>query len=344
MRIGADFIFILLVTAVGWWLSGFDSHLTGEDYRVDFTRRAVRTGITCLLVMLAVLAGGVAVFFFAGIALVWMSCVAELGARIFHRLVDPDDDREFDPKDIDRQLDRLGIFIKQGRTHEALDLCKKLKDSSEGSHLALEATLHRLYQDALDSAEKSPLLADVRQLIERGEFEPAESRLKEILAAQPENSAAALLLMSLYAENVSRPDKALALLQPSDKQPHLHPAFAELARRSINDWVAPRLQSATVAAQSASEDVLAPKPELSVDELLATSQFSTAVERLEKSVAEDPRNSEHWLKLAEVYAVHCADMNRAGKIIQKMERTAAFTPEEIQQAKAKLREWQKGKQ
>ena len=340
MKIGADFLFILVVTAMGWWVSGFDSHLTGEDYRADFTRRGVRTGITFFLVTCAVLAGGIAIFFFLGIALVWMSCLAELGARIFHRLVDPDDDRQFDPKEIDRHLDRLGLLIKQGRNTEALDLCKKLKDSSEGSHLALEATLHRLYQDALDSAEKSPLLVDVRELIRRGEFGHAESRLKEILATQPENSAAMLLLMRLYADNISRPGQALALLQPSDKQPHLHPAFAELARRSINDWAAQRLQPARVSAQAARVEVQPPGPELSVDDLLKTSQFSTAVERLEKSVAEDPRNFEHWIKLAEVYAVYCADANRAGKILQKMERTDAFTPHEIQQAKAKLREWQ----
>jgi tetratricopeptide (TPR) repeat protein len=336
-----DFFFILLVTAVGWWLSGYDSHLTGEDYRADFTRRAVRTAITCLLAMFAVLAGGMAVFFFAGIALVWMSCGAELGARIFHRLVDPEDDRKFDPKDIDRQLDRLGLLIKQGRIHEALDLCKKLKDSSEGSHLALEATLHRLYQETLDSAEKSPLLADVRQSIERGEFQQAEARLQQIMALPPTNLPATLLLLRLYTLNMSRPDKALALLQPVEKQPYLHPAFAELARRSVNDWVMQRLQPAPVAAQS--DPAAVQPPELSVNELLKTSQFSTAVERLEKSIAEDPRIFEHWLKLAEVYAVHCADMHRAGKIIQKMERTAAFSPEQIEHAKAKLREWQKGR-
>ena len=87
------------MTVVGWWLSAYDSHLTGEDYRADFTRRAVRTAITCVLAMLAVLAGGMAVFFFAGIALVWMPCGAELGARIFHRLLDPEDKRPFDLKE-----------------------------------------------------------------------------------------------------------------------------------------------------------------------------------------------------------------------------------------------------
>jgi hypothetical protein len=306
-----DVIFILIVTAVGWWISGYDSHLTGEDYRVDFTRRGVRTAITCLLVMCAVLAGPVAIFFFAGIALVWMSCGAELGARIFHRMLDPDDDRKFDPKELDRHLDRLGQLIKQGRHTEALDLCKKLQDSSDGSHLGLEATLHRLYQETMESAEKSPLLADVRQFIENGEFERAESRLKEILASQPSNPPATLLLMRLYAVNCSRPDKALALLQPGAKQAQVHPAFVELARQSINDWVARTSRPGIAEDQGAAAAVQPPEPELPVEELLKTSQFSTAVERLEKSVAEEPRNFGHWMKLAEVYAVHCAELNRA---------------------------------
>ena len=338
-----DVIFILIVTAVGWWISGYDSHLTGEDYRADFARRFIRTVITCLLVMGAVLAGGVAIFFFAGIALVWMSCLAELGARIFHRLVYPDDDRKFDPKEIDRHLDRLGQLIKQGRHTEALDLCKKLQDSSDGTHLALEATLHRLYQEALDSAEKSPLLADVRQSIENGEFERAESRLKEILASQPSSPPATLLLMRLYTVNSSRPDKALALLQPGAKEAQVHPAFAELARQTINNWVAETSRPTNFEAQGAAVAIEPPAPELPVEELLKTSQFSTAVERLETSIQDEPRNFGLWMKLAEVYAVHCADLNRAGKIIQKMERTAAFNAEEILQAKAKLREWQKGK-
>ena len=84
-------------------------------------------------------------------------------------------------------------------------------------------------------------------------------------------------------------------------------------------------------------------PEVSVEELLKTNQFATAVERLEKEISEQPKNFELRLKLAEVYAVNCADLHRAGKVIQKMEYTAAFKPEEIQLAKAKLREWQKGR-
>jgi len=49
------------------------------------------------------------------------------------------------------------------------------------------------------------------------------------------------------------------------------------------------------------------------------------------------------LKLAEVYAVYCADVNHAGKILQKMERTASFSADQVQQAKAKLKEWQNRK-
>jgi hypothetical protein len=61
---------------------------------------------------------------------------------------------------------------------------------------------------------------------------------------------------------------------------------------------------------------------------------------LEKSLKEEPGNFDLWIKLAEVYAVHCADLHRASKIVQSMERTGGFNAEQIQQAKAQLREWQ----
>jgi len=113
-----------------------------------------------------------------------------------------------------------------------------------------------------------------------------------------------------------------------------------LAKRSINDWVA---QGLPPAIPSAPAVVPEPEPELSVEELLQTSQFSTAVERLEKSIQDEPRNFELWMKLAEVYAVHCADLHRASKIIQNMERTGAFNPEQVRMAKAQLRQWQNPK-
>jgi predicted Zn-dependent protease len=257
--------------------------------------------------------------------------------------VDPEDDRKFDPKEMDRNLDMLGQLIKQGRNKEAVDLCKKLQDSSEGSHLALDATLHRLYLETVEAAENSPLLANVRQLIEKGEFDQAESQLKHMLAVHPTSGATWVLLMRFYSKNRLRPDQALAVLDPIDKPGPLHPAFTDYARKSINQWVVEGNAPAKSNGEHGSAAVEAQvwEPELSVDELLKNNKFATAVERLEKSISQEPQNFDLRLKLAEVYAVHCADSNRAGKIIQKIENNPAFSAEQIQMAKAQLREWQK---
>lgn len=347
MKPGGDIVFILIVGAVGWWVSGYDTKVTGEDHREDFIRRAARTAIAMLLAAMATILTFIAVPIFVMIGLVWMSCLAEFGSRQIHKLIDPEDKREFDPKELERKLDTLAELVRQGRRTEAFDLCKKLGESSDVSPLVLEATMHRLYQETLDDTETSVVLAGARQLIETGEFDEAESRLKHILATRPSSWSALLLLMKMYARNLSQPLKALALLNP-DQQTQLPPAFAVYARRSIDQWTdeANRVDESQAGFHHASGTSVAfsptaVMPEVSVEELLKTNQFATAVERLEREINEDPKNFELRLKLAEVYAVHCADLNRAGKMIQKME--GAFTSEEVQLAKAKLREWQKGR-
>ncbi len=341
MRLGAYLVFVGFVTAVSWWLSGYDTQVTGENNRADFIRRGLRTGITLFLATLAALGGFLAVPIIVMIAVIWSGCVSELVARQFHKLVDPEDKRPYDPKEAERKLDHLAQLVREGRTNEALDLCMQLQESGEASALALEATIHRLYQDNLNAAEKSPLLSEVLSLCERDLVEEAESRLKLILAGQPKNWPAMLLLMRVYAEGLSQPQKALALLQPADKQPQLHPAFIKYARQSIDEWGA-LAQEWSKHSVPDSTSVAVPE-ELSLDELIKNNQLATAVEFLEKAIAAEPQNFDLRLKLAEVYGVNCADLNRAGKIVQKMEGSSAFTPQEIELAKAKLKDWRAGR-
>jgi tetratricopeptide (TPR) repeat protein len=200
--------------------------------------------------------------------------------------------------------------------------------------------VHRLYLENLSAAEKSPVRAEVQSLCERGQLEAAESRLKQILAGQSKNWPAMLLVMRAYAEDLRQPEKAIALLEPSDKKPRLHSAFVKYARESIDAWSAAPKVEREDSANPSSTPIVA---EVSLDELLKNNQLATAVEFLEKAIADEPRNFELWLKLAEVHGVYCADLNQAGKIIQKMEHTSAFTAPEIQTAKNKLREWQKAR-
>jgi hypothetical protein len=60
---------------------------------------------------------------------------------------------------------------------------------------------------------------------------------------------------------------------------------------------------------------------------------------LEQKTGAQPQDFDLWLKFAEVYAVHCGNVNRAEKIIQRVIANPAFTAKEIQFAKARLKEW-----
>jgi pentatricopeptide repeat protein len=344
----ANLVAIALLMSGAWWLSRYDSHVTGEDERADFARRAIRCGITLLLLLLAIFGGILAVPIFIFIGVIWASPGAEFLSRQFHKLIDPDDNRAFDPTQTERKLDLLGKLAREKRVDEALMLCDEMEKSGEASPMVLEATLYHLYQHTLDSIDTSPLLAEPLRLCELDQLEPAETQLRQLLARDTKNWAAMLLLMRIYAEGLSQPDKARAFFQPVNNQSPLHPAFIKYAERSIAEWsrVAanrlaeeqPPLLSAVPSSTAAQP--AAPAPEVSLDELLKNGQRAAAIERLEKGVHEQPGNFGLWLKLAEAHAVYCADPNRAGKIIQKMQSASAFTPQEIELAKAKLREWQ----
>src|ERR1700690_2638001 len=97
-----------LATVASWWLSGHDSKLTGENEKEDFIRRSIRCGITLILVEAAFCglwrywryddrsAGFLYIMTVLPLAFVWVGCISEALAHVFHWLVDPQDDREYD--------------------------------------------------------------------------------------------------------------------------------------------------------------------------------------------------------------------------------------------------------
>ena len=180
---------------------------------------------------------------------------------------------------------------------------------------------------------------------ELGQFADAEALLKRIVEAQPENWPAMLLLMRVYAGDLLQPNKALAFITPVDKKnPPLHPAFVKYAKRSVEEWYTAALQgkrneNRSVAAVNSTPAAPAVVMEISVDDLLKNGQLTTAIELLENTTREEPKNFDAWMKLAEVHAIYCSDLNRAGKIFRTMELSGNFTLEEIQQTRAQLREW-----
>jgi tetratricopeptide (TPR) repeat protein len=355
------FCIVLTVTAaLAWWLSGYDTGLTGDDRTADFVRRSIRCGLTVLMVAAGgagLLQGGVVggwlylvVTLLLGIS--WAGCLSELFAGGFHRLVDAEDKREFDPKQTTRDLDRLAGLVRSNRNDEAIALCEQLKESGEASALAIETVLFQLYHRMFDTEHSldSPPLAEAQKLRWQRRFAEAEAKLESLLKQEPENVAAALMLLRIYAQDLLRPDKADAMLQTFGQRPHVPPAFIEYARRCLAEWsgIVPAKAKTAEGIESLLVDPKhsrAPEKAIdwntaSVDELLAAGHLATAIKMLESQVDGQPRNFELWLKLAEAHGVHCGDFSRASKIIQKIEANSAFRPEQIALAKANLQAWQ----
>jgi predicted Zn-dependent protease len=270
--------------------------------------------------------------------------VTEFGWRVLHNILDPEDKRPFDLKEDERNMDHLAGLIQQGRNSEALHLCNALEESGSVSRQALETVVYRLYQETLDS--KSPFLSDIRRWREQKHFVEAESQLQQLLTRQPDNWAATLLLARLYAEDMGQPNRALALIQPSDKPLPLPRQFLNLARQSVNEWSNMATKHAQMERRSQQDSLHAqPQPEpavreISIDELLKCGQLATAIEHLENALKELPQDAEIWLKLAEAHAVYCADAAQAANVIRRMAATGKFTAEEMDSARAKLKEWQ----
>lgn len=326
---------IILVTLAGltmWWLSGYDARVMGENKKADLIRRGIRCGLTILLLAILVslpysIASAPPTFLIAGLmTIIWAGCLTELGARAFHRLVDPEDKREFDPHQGARNLDQVASLLKSGRHEEAAQLCEALKKSGDASVLVLETMLARAGIRQEDFKKSKPL-AVAHQLRSEGKFTEAETILQTLLAENPSNVDAALMLMRLYVRDLRRSDKAAEVLRSLEKQPHIPSAHIEYARRSIHEW-----------GQRKSAPVSEVLPE-SVDGLLACGYLGTAIEILERKIKEQPKDFDLWLKLAEAHGLHSGNLQRAGKIVQQIESNHGFSAEQIQTAKARLEEW-----
>jgi tetratricopeptide (TPR) repeat protein len=327
-----NIILLSVAAAIAWWLSGFDSRLTGENHKADLIRRGIRCGVT--LVLLAIffslpysIVSAPPMFLIAGLlALAWAGCIAELGALWLHRLVDPQDNGEFDPHQSARHLDMVASLLKSGRHEEAAQLCATLKESGDANILVLETLLARSGIQFENDRKPKPL-TEAYNLRSQGKFDEAAALLNSLLAENPANVDAALMLMRLYAQDLRRSDKAAEILRALEKQPHIPPGHIDYAQRSIQDWGRKKRAPKVVSL-----------PE-SVDELIACGYLGTAIEVLERTVKEQPQDFDSWLKLAEAHGLHSGNIHRAEKMVQKIESSGGFSAEQIQTVKVKLKEW-----
>jgi hypothetical protein len=342
----------ILIMAFLWWLSGYDSAVTGNDRHADFVRRLIRCGITVPLLLLVLITRGFFLFLLATpIAIIWASCIAELFSRAFLGLTDPQYDRDFDPRANDRELARLSALVQNGWHDEAIALCKRLQADGDANVLAMDAMLFQLYQAILEGqrAPASPPLAEAHALCGEQRFAEAEVKLNALLKREPANVGALLMLVRIYSRGLRSPAKARAVLEYFARQPHVPASFLKEARRLIDEWsgIVPPSEHAGKGIESMlaaprhppALDLPASPRQASVEELLASGHLLTAIEILEGQVRVTPADFELWMKLARAHGVNCANAKEAGKIVARMEANRQFTPEQIRDAKAKLREW-----
>ena len=138
-----------------------------------------------------------------------------------------------------------------GRPQRAIKIIRRLdhceaftRDQKEFAVQELKAWLAILGRD-LDlqqfhskrgAVEKRGPMAKAAGLRQQGRFKEAVSLLESLMARNPENLAAALLLMRVYAQDMKRPQKAEKLLAAIESQPHVAAGLVEYARSSIPEW------------------------------------------------------------------------------------------------------------
>ena len=222
-------ITFIALTAVGafvWWLTGRDKSYGGESKQGRHFTRMLRT-LTVVFLAWLMSVGGVVVLLFApmAIALVLRSSISEIFAGGFLRLLDPAfyDGRELDLKRPQRHRDNLAWLIHHGKREEAIKLCEELKQSGELDETTLADALEFLGVKQNRAAPERPLNRAARLRVE-GKFSEAESLLKSLLAKNPADTGAALLLMRLYAGDLRQPSRAAEVLRVLETQKHVERA------------------------------------------------------------------------------------------------------------------------
>jgi hypothetical protein len=334
---------ILAVIAVGvWWLTGMDKSWDGQSKRGRHFTRALRTVAVVFLffIPLETAEGGggpesvpLLLIIPIGIALILRSSVSEVFAGGFLRFLDPSlhDNREIDLKRAQRHRDNIAWLIHHGKRDEAVKLCEELKISGELDEATLAHTLEFLGVKQ-DFGKATDPLHEAGRLRARGQFAEAEAFLKARLLTHPADSAAALMLMRVYAEDLRQPESAAKVLAALEKNPHTPADHLVFARRSLAEWNRPKRK---VPAEEALP--------VSLEGMLEKGFFGSAIELLEEKIKAQPQDLALRLKLAEIHAIYCDNIPRAEKIVRQLAAEKCFSPAQISTAEAKLKEWRERK-
>ena len=333
-------ILVLAGLAIGvWFLTGYDKTMGGESLRDRHFLRLLRTGAVVFLLAMGLpiaQSGGElgALYLMAvpfGIALLLRSCLSEILAHGFLRLADPmmGDGGTFDPMKSQRYMDTIAHLVRTGQREQAIKLCEEFKSTGEVDH----ATLNNMLDYLGVKQDRTRILdpaAQARQLRAEGRFTEAEQFLRATLEKQPGDFEAALVLIRIYLENFHEPAKAREVLTQLESQRHIAPALLDIARNTVQTGGKP------TTINQPEETAAEPK---SLEEALAQGSLGTAVEMLEKRIKENPADFTARIQLMELQVKRCNNFPRAEKMLKELENSGRFTPQQTNEARARLRQW-----
>ena len=246
--------------------------------------------------------------------------------KAFMSWLDSSDD-EYDPPYTEaEEIDELTRLLNERQTEAALKHWHGLNKPGGINPRTLETIF--ICHGTPESAEILLPLTKAKEMRSQRNFLAAEELLKRKLARRPDDVEAAHLLMRVYAEDLHSPDAAKKVLKQFCKRQPVKRDFIAGAEASIAAWSRPKPKEKYPAETPATG---------SVSDLLAQGCYGSAIEILEREIEAQPKDLELRLQLAEVFAVRCGEIERAGKVIQKMQRT--FSTEQMEVAHAKLKQW-----
>jgi tetratricopeptide (TPR) repeat protein len=222
-------------------------------------------------------------------------------------------------------------------------------------------------------------LAKILELRQKGRFAEAESMLLVLVEKEPDNPAVFTQLIRLYAEDLKLRGKAQLWISNAEEHlPAYHVDFlrnsleewicsastpsigstgalpCQLKAEPSGKLVLKSYNTTSEPAESSVEDCLQrqriqAKPKISnerykpprdkMDEMVADRRYGTAEEMLKMELKAKPENFDLWLRYAEVHGLHCGNIRAAEKVIEQMFQLRVFSEEQMQAARAKLKEW-----
>ena len=221
-------------------------------------------------------------------------------------------------------------------------------------------------------------LTEIAQLRQRGDYDGARIRLRAILQRDPDNLAASMLLVRVYAQDLGLRRSAEQLIAELEKRPFVSGSAILFLRNSLEAWLdhtdppqnastippstsTPKTASVKISletppimklfskpATAASKKCPPPgEPDPSLFEglspwtssLIVERRLGTAVEHLESLLKQAPEDFELLLQLAHVQIVHCGNLRVGERIVAKIDANPTFTSAQKSIAKDKLRHW-----